>query len=68
MEMRYQKAILAIVTLGMAVITMTGTAYTDHFPQATQAESIGFDALAHDLFGSTMLASADDALTEAVSK
>jgi len=50
--MRYQKAMLAIVTLAMAVITMTGTAYTEHFPQAAHAESIGFDALAHDLFGS----------------
>ena len=50
--MRYQKAMLAIVTFAMALITMTGTAYTEHFPQAAQAESIGFDALAHDLFGS----------------
>ena len=50
--MRYQKAMLAIVTLALAVLTMTGTAYTEHFPQAYQAESAGFDALAHDLFGS----------------
>ena len=64
MEMRYQKAILAVVTLAMAVITMTGTAYTDHFPQATQAESIGFDALAHDLFGGAGQSEDDEAVSE----
>jgi hypothetical protein len=64
MEMRYQKAILAVVTLAMAVITMTGTAYTDHFPQAAQAESIGFDALAHDLFGFASQSEDDEAVAE----
>ena len=31
---------------------VTGTLFTGHFPQATRAEAIGFDALAHDLFAS----------------
>ena len=50
--MRLQKIIWILVTMAMALITVTGTAYTDRFPQAAQAESIGFDALAHDLFSS----------------
>lgn len=36
--------------LTLAAITMVGSVYTDQFPQATHAESVGFDALAHDLF------------------
>ena len=64
MEMRYQKVILTVVTFAMALITLTGTAYTDQFPQAAHAESIGFDALAHNLFGSDQLAAADEADAE----
>ena len=58
--MRYQKAIMLVATLAMAMLTLTGTALTDQFPQAASAESVGFDALAHDLFGSTLVASADE--------
>lgn len=36
--------------LALAAITMVGSVYTDQFPQAKHAESVGFDALAHDLF------------------
>jgi cytochrome b subunit of formate dehydrogenase len=63
--MRYQKAIMMIVTIAMAMLTLTGTALTDQFPQAASAESVGFDALAHDLFGAATLACADDDLAEA---
>ncbi|MES2899295.1 MAG: hypothetical protein V4723_06165 [Pseudomonadota bacterium] len=48
--MRYQNGIVGIVTLALAVLTLVGSAYTDQFPQVSQAESVGFDALAHDLF------------------
>jgi len=36
--------------LTLAAITMVGSVYADQFPQASHAESVGFDALAHDLF------------------
>ncbi len=36
--------------LTLAAITMVGSVYADQFPQASRAESVGFDALAHDLF------------------
>lgn len=48
--MRYQNGIIGVVMLTLAAITMVGSAYTEHFPQASHAESVGFDALAHDLF------------------
>jgi hypothetical protein len=58
--MRYQNVTVFIVTLALAAITLTGTAYTSEFPQAAQAEAAGFDALAHDLFDGALLACADD--------
>ena len=64
MEMRYQKILMAIVTLAMAVIATTGTAFTDQFPQATQAESVGFDALAHQLFAGSAASERDEAVSE----
>ena len=48
--MRCEKGWLAVVTLVLALVTLTGSAYTDQFSQAAQAQSAGFDALAHDLF------------------
>lgn len=48
--MRFQTVIVIIVTLVLAAVTAVGTVYTDQFPQASQAQSVGFDALAHDLF------------------
>ena len=56
--MRYQNGIVGAVTLALAAVTMVGSVYTDQFPQATHAESVGFDALAHDLFDG--LVTADD--------
>jgi hypothetical protein len=40
----------SLVMLVLAVISVAGMAFSDHFPQATYAESVGFDALAHTVF------------------
>lgn len=48
--MRYQNGIVAIATVLLGVLMLTGTLFSGHFPQATRAEAVGFDALAHDLF------------------
>ncbi len=48
--MRYQNGIVGIVTVALAALTLVGSVYTEQFPQVSQAESVGFDALAHDLF------------------
>lgn len=48
--MRYQNGIIGIITLVLAAAATLGTVYTDQFPQASQAQSAGFDALAHELF------------------
>ena len=58
--MRYQNVFVAVVALVLSLITLTGMVYTDEFPQAAQAESVGFDALAHDLFAGAAMASNDD--------
>ena len=58
--MKYQTAIVSAVMMVLGAITLTGMAYSDQFPQATQAESVGFDALAHNLFDGSKMASADD--------
>jgi hypothetical protein len=52
---------MTVVTLVLAMITVTGIAYTDEFPQAARAEAIGFEALAHDLFDGEAVAAADNA-------
>ena len=49
LEIRYQNSIVAIVRLVLAGVVATGALYSDQFPQASSAESVGFDALAHDL-------------------
>ncbi len=49
--MRCHKTIMIVVTFSMALLMLTGTVYSDQFPQATTAESVGFDALAQQLFG-----------------
>jgi hypothetical protein len=51
--MRIRDTFVSIVTLVLAVITVTGMAYTDQFPQAATAESVGFDALAHQVFSAS---------------
>jgi hypothetical protein len=48
--MRYQNGIVAVATVLLGALMLTGTLFTGHFPQAARAEAVGFDALAHDLF------------------
>ena len=47
--MRYQNGLVGVVSLMLAAVVATGALYSDQFPQASSAESVGFDALAHDL-------------------
>ena len=48
--MRYRDAIVSVISLAVAVVTLAGMAHTDEFAQATRAEAVGFDALAHEVF------------------
>ena len=57
--MRCQNVFVTVIALVLSLITLTGMAYTDEFPQAAQAESVGFDALAHDLFAGAVMAAND---------
>lgn len=49
--MRYQNALIGLASLVLAAAMATGAMFSDQFPQASTAESVGFDALAHDLLG-----------------
>ncbi len=62
--MRIRDTFVSIVTLVLALITVTGMAYTDQFPQAATAQSVGFDALAHQVFSTA----ADDDANKVVSQ
>lgn len=59
--MRYQNGIMPLIALILAMITVTGIAYTEQFPQAAHAEQVGFDALAHNLFASDDAAQSEEA-------
>ena len=48
--MRYRDAIVSAVSLVAALVTLAGMTHTDEFAQATHAEAVGFDALAHQVF------------------
>ena len=48
--MRIQNGFFIVVAFALAAITAFGTIYTDPYQQASQSQSAGFDALAHDLF------------------
>ena len=48
--MRIHHGFFVAVAFALAALTAFGTVYTDHYQQASQAQSVGFDALAHDLF------------------
>ena len=50
--MRYQNGIVAVATVLLGALMLAATLFHGHFPQATRAEALGFDALAHDLFAS----------------
>ena len=60
--MRNKDAIFAAIALVLSLATLTGMAYTEPFQQAARAESVGFDALAHDLFDGSKLACADQSV------
>ena len=57
--MRIHNSFLVAVMFALAALTAFGSIYTAPYQQASQSESTGFDALAHDLFGG--LASPDQA-------
>jgi hypothetical protein len=57
--MRTKDAIITGTALLLSLSTLTGLAYTEQFQQAARFEVGGFDALAHDLFDASTLASAD---------
>lgn len=48
--MRYKDAILSVITLALAVVTLAGMAHTDEYAHGTHAEAVGFEALAHQVF------------------
>ena len=47
--MRYQNGIIILVSLAVAAVATLGSVYSEQYPQASRAESVGFDALAHEL-------------------
>ena len=47
--MRYHNVIISLVGLALTAVVATSALYSDQFPQASRAESVGFDALAHGL-------------------
>ncbi len=50
--MRYRDGIISTaVAVMMGLVTLTGVAFSDQYPQAAQAERVGFEALAHQMFG-----------------
>lgn len=65
--MRMKDALTTVIGLVLSVAILTGMSYTEQFQQAGGIEAGGFDALAHDLFDSTQLASGDSP-SNAVSK
>jgi hypothetical protein len=57
--MRMKDAFTTVIGLVLSVAVLTGMSYTEPFQQAARIEVGGFDALAHDLFDRTQLASGD---------
>ncbi|MES3020922.1 MAG: hypothetical protein V4857_04980 [Pseudomonadota bacterium] len=49
--MRIKIEMVTVVAFLLGAITLAGVGVTDKFPQAARAESVGFDALAHAVFG-----------------
>ena len=48
--MKIQHGLITVAAVLMALLTVTGTFLTEHYPQAAEAHAVGFDALAHSLF------------------
>jgi hypothetical protein len=56
--MRIKDAIITVFTLVLSLGALTGMAYSEQFQQAAKVERGTFDALAHDLFNGSKVASA----------
>lgn len=52
--MRVQNVLIGFTAIVLAAVTMLGSVYSGEFPQASHAESTGFDALAHNLFADVL--------------
>ncbi len=57
--MRIHNTVVVVVAFVLALLLVSGTALTEHYPQAARAQSVGFDALAHDLFDVAVAPSED---------
>ncbi|WP_426174153.1 hypothetical protein [Massilia sp. TWR1-2-2] len=57
--MRIKDAIITVIGLLLSLSVLTGMTYSEQFQQAAVAERGTFDALAHDLFTGSEVASAD---------
>jgi hypothetical protein len=47
--MRYQNGFIVLVGLAVAAVATLGSVYSEQYSQASHAQSVGFDALAHAL-------------------
>jgi hypothetical protein len=57
--MRFKDAIITVFALALSLGVLAGMAYSEQFQRAAMAENGTFDALAHDLFDGSRVASAD---------
>jgi hypothetical protein len=57
--MKIKDAITTVLALALSLGALTCMTYSEQFQRAALAESGSFDALAHDLFDGSKLASAD---------
>lgn len=58
--MRTRDSLISIVALVLALGASTGVAYSDEYTQVLHAESVGFDELAHGMFGGLKAAPCDE--------
>jgi hypothetical protein len=63
--MRYRNGIISAVMLVLGTITLGGMASTAQYAQVARVESVGFDALAHELFSGGAVVCADERQTMA---
>lgn len=59
--MKIQHCVMTVVAMALLTLaTVTGTLLTEHYPQAAEAHSVGFDALAHSLFDDALAGNAGE--------
>lgn len=65
--MKYREAVIALFAIGLTLFSITGIAAsgTDMSGAMAHAQSVGFDALAHHMFGDNACTAADAALLPA---